>query len=103
MKQFILGSFLCAPFILAGLAPAIAGPCDDGSECNFRVRNFNGSYPNEKERVNWECFDQSSKISISCTFVRGDDILKYSDVYVRVQKQAPRIWQAHSIELEVSH
>jgi hypothetical protein len=51
------------------------------SECEYLVNNFSGSYPSERERVNWECFDRSSKISIACTFVRGDDILKYSDVY----------------------
>jgi hypothetical protein len=71
-------------FALLVVAPATAKAPDtlSGSEgCDYLVQNFSGSYPDEKERMNWECYDQKSTFSIACTYVRGDDILKYSDVY----------------------
>jgi hypothetical protein len=52
-----------------------------GSGCDYLVKDFSGTYPDERERVNWECYDRESTVSIACTFVRGNDIRKYSDVY----------------------
>ena len=51
--------------------------------CDYLVRSGSGTYPDEKERINWDCFDARTKVSIACTYVRGDDIRKYSDVYRR--------------------
>jgi hypothetical protein len=67
---------------LGGLPAAAAVPanlCGDG--CEYRVNNFSGTYPDERERVHWECFDRSTQDSVPCSQVHGDDIRKYSDVY----------------------
>jgi hypothetical protein len=80
----ILLSLLCALSPWFAVYPAVADVPDTlcgAAGCEYLVKSFSGSYPDEKERVNWECYDESSKASISCTFVRGDDILNYSDVY----------------------
>lgn len=75
----LLSASLCAglgtarsdvPPVLCGKAP-----------CDYLVRGFSGTYPNERDRINWQCYDRNSTISIACTFVRGDEIRKYSDVY----------------------
>jgi hypothetical protein len=69
---------------LAGLVPAAAdvpSTLCGSNGCEYMVQGFSGSYPDERERINWECYDQRTTYSISCTYVRGNDILKYSDVY----------------------
>jgi hypothetical protein len=62
---------------VAGVPVALCG----SGGCEYLVNNFSGTYPDERERVHWECFDRSTLASVSCSFVRGNDIRKYSDVY----------------------
>jgi hypothetical protein len=65
------------PGALADAPPTLCG----ARGCDYLVRNHVGSYPSEKERSQWECYDAKSKMSISCAFIRGDKIRNYSDVY----------------------
>jgi hypothetical protein len=56
--------------------------------CEYLVRSGVGSYPpNGPERGRWECHDQKTGISLNCSFVRGDDIKGYADVY---RKEEPK-------------
>ena len=49
--------------------------------CEYLVRNHSGTYPDDRERAagHWQCYDGTA--SVACTFVRGNDIRKYRDVY----------------------
>jgi hypothetical protein len=51
--------------------------------CEYAVKNWVGQYPSDSERAagKWHCFDKDSKVAIACTFIRGDKIYSYSDVY----------------------
>jgi hypothetical protein len=55
------------------------------NRCEYLVKNYSGSYPDEHERAagHWQCYDENTKVSVACTFVRGDAIKGYSDVYRR--------------------
>jgi hypothetical protein len=70
--------------LLSSLVPAGAEVpttlCGPGG-CEYLVKDFSGQYPDHRERIKWECYDKRAAMSISCTYVRGDAILKYSDVY----------------------
>jgi hypothetical protein len=92
--------------VLIGLALAIVGCCSwnraiaevpsilcGPNECQYLVNDGVGNYPTEEDRVEWECYDTNSKVSIGCTFVRGDDIYKYSDVY----KKRPSNYQPYNL------
>lgn len=56
-------------------------PCIPESRCQYSVKDFKGTYPPEKERTYWSCYDRASKITIGCNFIRGDNIKKFSHVF----------------------
>lgn len=76
-----VSGLLTAASVHAEVPPTLCPP----DACEYLVNGFSGTYPSERERADghWQCYDQESKISIACTFIRGDDIRKYSDVYRR--------------------
>ncbi|WP_145927547.1 hypothetical protein [Bradyrhizobium neotropicale] len=77
-------AFLVSVMSFSGMASGEVPPtlCPPNA-CEFLVQNFSGTYPSERERARgqWNCWDQNSKTSIACTYVHGDDIQQYSDVY----------------------
>ena len=68
----------------ASIADVPASLCASNN-CEYLVRSHTGTYPDERERAagHWQCYDERTKMSIACTFVRGDAIRQYSDVYRR--------------------
>jgi hypothetical protein len=82
-----LGLVMLSQIVFATTALAQVHP--DETRYEYAVKGSVGTYPDERERVNWECFDSRSKMSIACSFVRGALIEKYDYVYKRKSTSAP--------------
>jgi hypothetical protein len=71
-------------FGVLSLSPAVSevpSSLCGSSGCEYLVNGHIGRYPGGRERSDWECYDERSRTSRSCNFVRGDSIFSYSDVY----------------------
>lgn len=73
--------FRSAPMALASLVVSLSvgcSPADHPDEFRFEYRYMNGafvapytSFPEGRERGEWQCFDGKTKATFDCTFVRG--------------------------------
>jgi hypothetical protein len=84
---------LTTAMLILSINPLIADVPENlcpASKCEYLVRNHSGTYPDERERAagHWQCYDEDTKASIACTFVRGDAIERFSDVYRRTGGQS---------------
>jgi hypothetical protein len=80
MRKAIAGVFLLLP-----IAPALAQNHPDTSRYEYAVSAARGNYPPEAERTYWSCYDSASKVSVACSYVRGENIKKFDYVYRQLQ------------------
>jgi hypothetical protein len=73
--------FLAIAVLLTMFAPAaIAQVHPNDAKYEYTIRDYAGREPLGAERIQWECWDDKAKASLSCTFVHGS-LLKFRYVY----------------------
>ena len=71
------------PFVGALVAfatPALSDQHPDEQRFEYMIKDFQGAEPDIHERIKWECWDDTAKLSISCSFIRGS-LRKFRHVY----------------------